>query len=58
MAYNKRKHFEQNLAAIKTAFASDLPPTPQEEDALRKYSGFGGLKCILLPAQKDSDIEK
>ena len=33
-------------------------PTAEELDALRGYSGFGGLKCILYPAANLSDSTK
>ena len=32
--------------------------TEQGRKVLNGYSGFGGLKCILNPAEKDTDIEK
>ncbi len=58
MAYNKRKHLEENIKAIEAAFSSSIVPSVEEETALRSYSGFGGLKCILNPAEKESDIER
>ena len=57
MGFNKRKHFEDNLKAIEIAFNSS-EPSPDELEILSRYSGFGGLKCILFPAEKDSYIER
>lgn len=51
MAYNRERQFDENLAAIKLAFKlknENRSAQNQEElDILRKYRGFGGLKCIL-----------
>ena len=41
MAYNKRKHLEANIAALRIAFAPSTVLTPQQRDALAAYSGFG-----------------
>jgi N12 class adenine-specific DNA methylase len=52
MAYSKLQHLKDNIQAIETAFALDKEKrkaTEQERDILKQYSGFGGLKCILLP---------
>jgi hypothetical protein len=43
MAYNKRKHLEANIAALRIAFAPSTRLTPQQRDALAAYSGFGAL---------------
>ena len=59
MAYNKRKHLEANIAALRIAFAPSTVLTPQqreERDVLRAYSGFGALKCVLQPAAADDDL--
>ena len=50
MAYNKRKHLEANIAALRIAFAPSTVLTPQQREALAAYSGFGALKCVLQPA--------
>ncbi|SDE74578.1 N-6 DNA methylase [Riemerella columbipharyngis] len=58
MAYNKKVHLEQNIQALKVAFQLDKekrPATDTEKETLRKYSGFGGLKFILNPANEDGD---
>ena len=58
MAYNKRKHLENNLRAIQIAFGNTAFVSPEERTVLYNYSGFGGLKCILSPVERDSDIER
>ena len=50
MAYNKRQKLEDNIEAIRLSFEIEREgrkATVQEREALRKYSGFGGLKFIL-----------
>ena len=50
MAYNKRQKLQDNIEAITIAFQLEREnrrATPAEQEALRKYSGFGGLKFIL-----------
>ena len=59
MAYNKRKHLADNIAALEQLFMRpDTCVTEEGRNVLKAYSGFGGLKCILNPAEKDTDIEK
>lgn len=58
MAYNKKKHLENNLKAIRIAFRNPVSLTEEEREILYSYSGFGGLKCVLNPAEQDSDIER
>lgn len=58
MTYNKRQHLIRNTEAIHTAFeiiASGRPATHMEKELLRSYSGFGGLKCILLLCDNPED---
>lgn len=59
MAYNKRKHLADNLSALEYVFMN-RPSSDRDEglSILRSYSGFGALKCILNPAEKDEDINK
>lgn len=60
MAYNKREHLRQNIDAIKLAFALDQQKrtaTDKEWARLKKYSGFGGIKAVLNPADKPEDVE-
>lgn len=56
MAYNKRKHLEANIAALRIAFAPSTRLTPQQREALAAYCGFGALKCVLQPAAADDDL--
>jgi len=51
----------QNIDAIKLALRLDKEhrqATPEEREILAKYSGFGGIKAILSPADKPEDIER
>ena len=50
MAYNKSQKLAENLKAIAVAFLLEREnrrATPAEQEVLRKYNGFGGLKFIL-----------
>ena len=48
-----------NIAALELIFMRpEFCLTEEERKVLNGYSGFGGLKCILNPAEKDTDIEK
>ncbi|SIT15624.1 N-6 DNA methylase [Chryseobacterium gambrini] len=61
MAFNKRQHLQQNIDALKIAFNVEnkkRKPTSGEEQQLSLYVGFGGLKCVLNPAELPEDIEK
>lgn len=61
MAYNKRKHLQNNIEALRVEFDSQLPeddPKRNVKSIMQDFSGFGGLKCVLNPAEKDSDIEQ
>ena len=52
MAYSKKEHLQDNIEAIKLALLIDREKrkaSDQEQIILQKYSGFGGLKFILLP---------
>ena len=58
MAYNKKAHLKTNTEAIRIAFTLDREKrraTDTEQAILKQYSGFGGIKCILNPAEKESD---
>jgi N12 class adenine-specific DNA methylase len=58
MSFNKKAHLAANIEAIRLAFALEKEhrqPTAEERAAIQSYSGFGGLKCILNPAQTLSD---
>ncbi len=58
MAFNKRQHLLDNYTAIRTAFQLERDrrqATPEERELLKKFCGFGGLKCILRPCEKEED---
>jgi hypothetical protein len=58
MAYNKKAHLQTNIEAIRIAFTLDREKrraTDAERALLQQYSGFGGIKCFLNPADKESD---
>ena len=60
MSYNKKTHLEANIEAIRITFALDREnrrATDSEIAVMKQYSGFGGIKCILNKADKDSDIQ-
>ena len=55
MAFNRKQRLRDNIEAIRTAFILDRErrtATAEEQAILRKYCGFGGLKCILNPAKE------
>ena len=61
MSYNKKTHLRQNIDAIKLALKLDKEKrraTPQEREILSLYSGFGGIKAILNPADKPEDMAR
>jgi len=51
MAYNKLQTMRDNIEAIRLALRLDVEhrnaENALEREILRKYAGFGGLKCIL-----------
>ena len=50
-----------NIEAIRVAFRLGVekrPPTADEREALGRYAGFGGLKCILNDANELADAAK
>jgi hypothetical protein len=58
MSYNKKAHLGSNTEAIRIAFALDRErcrATGVEHEVLQQYSGFGGIKCILNPVEKETD---
>lgn len=62
MAYNKLQTMRDNIEAIRLAFrlgvAGRGAQTADEIAVLRKYAGFGGLKCILNDANDLEDAAK
>ena len=58
MAYNKKEVLRGNIEAIRTVLLLEQQqrqPTRAERDILKKYNGFGGLKCVLNPANTLAD---
>ena len=58
MAFNRKARLSGNIEAIRTAFTLDREHrvlTSEERQALERYCGFGGLKCILNPAGSLAD---
>ena len=58
MAFNRKQKLRDNIEAIRTAFILEREQraaTAEERTILRKYCGFGGLKCILNPARELTD---
>ncbi len=62
MAYNRLQTIRGNIEAIRLALRLDAAGrtahTAEEMDILRKYAGFGGLKCILNEANDLEDAAK
>ena len=62
MAYNKLQTMRDNIEAIRMAFSLGVKgrgaQTAEEIAVLRKYAGFGGLKCILNDANELADAAK
>ena len=60
MAYNRLRTMRDNIEAIRLVLRlGEIGRTAQsakERDILRKYAGFGGLKCILNPADNLEDV--
>jgi hypothetical protein len=58
MSYNKKAHLKTNMEAIRIAFTLEKEKrraTNAEREVLQQYSGFGGIKCILNPTEKETD---
>ncbi len=62
MAYNRLRTMCDNIEAIRLAFSLGVAgrgaQTAEEIAVLRKYAGFGGLKCILNEANDLEDAAK
>ena len=62
MAYNKLHTMRDNIEAIRLALrigvAGRTAQNAEEREILRKYAGFGGLKCILNDADELADAAK
>jgi len=58
MAFSKKTHLLTNTAAIRIVFSLDREnrkATEAERTVSQQYSGFGGIKCILNSAEKETD---
>lgn len=58
MSYSKKAHLLRNLQIIKLLLPLDRDrqeATPDMLSLLGSYSGFGGLKCVLLPVASAED---
>ncbi|MYM12205.1 MutS N-terminal domain-containing protein [Muribaculum intestinale] len=59
MSYNRLQVMRDNIEAIRMAFSLGVKgrgaQTAEEIAVLRKYAGFGGLKCILNDANELAD---
>ena len=62
MAYNKLQTMRDNIEAIRLVLrlgvAGRTAQNAEERETLRKYAGFGGLKCILNEANDLEDAVK
>ncbi|MBF0728671.1 DNA methylase [Bacteroides acidifaciens] len=62
MAYNRLQTMRDNIEAIRLALRLDVEhrnaENALEREILRKYAGFGGLKCILQDANELADTAK
>ena len=62
MAYNKLQTMRDNIEAIRLVLrlgvAGRTAQNAEERETLRKYAGFGGLKCILNDANDLEDAAK
>lgn len=59
MSFNREKHLQANIKALKLSFQlekENRSPNQEEMKALKQYSGFGALKCILNPVESLADI--
>lgn len=58
MAFNRKAKLRDNIEAIRTLFNLEKTgsrATPYQREMLSRYCGFGGLKCILNPAETIMD---
>ena len=62
MSFNRLQTMRDNIEAIRMAFSLGVKgrgaQTAEEREVLRKYAGFGGLKCILNDANELADAAK
>ena len=61
MAFNQREHLKLNIEALRVMFRLEKEKrqaTEAERQQLLQYSGFGGIKYILNPAEHPTDIRQ
>ena len=62
MSFNRLQTMRDNIEAIRMAFSLGVKgrgaQSAEEREVLRKYAGFGGLKCILNDANELADAAK
>ena len=62
MAYNRLRTMRDNIEAIRLALRLGVEgrtaQSAEEREILRKYAGFGGLKCLLNDANELADAAK
>lgn len=59
MAFNKRLHLQDNIEALRIAFnleKENRKASTDERLLMMQYSGFGGLKFVLYPAENPLDV--
>jgi N12 class adenine-specific DNA methylase len=59
MGFSKRQHLQKNIDALRIAFKleqENRKASASERPLMMQYSGFGGLKFVLNPAQNPTDI--
>lgn len=59
MGFSKRQHLQKNIDALRIAFKleqENRKASASERLLMMQYSGFGGLKFVLNPAQNPTDI--
>ncbi|GHT68725.1 hypothetical protein FACS189452_08890 [Bacteroidia bacterium] len=54
MSHSKKQRLQQNLAIIREVLSAKSA-TPETIELFKNYSGFGALKCVLLPVEKEED---
>src|SRR5699024_11862073 len=61
MAINNKQHREQNIEGLRVGITlekENRKATVEEKRSMQQYSGFGGLKFVLNPIQKESDFNQ
>lgn len=61
MAFSKREHLRLNTEVLRMVFRLEKEKrhaTESERSVLMQYSGFGGLKFVLNPADHPADIKQ